>query len=114
MSPARTLPPRIRYIDAVCGCLRTSGFSAEATFHGYHTLDSHILGFTLWEIGHTMPDVPEEVVATFLRDFPRDEYPYMAEHIDQHMHGTNRDEQPEFEFGLELILDGLRRLRAPG
>ena len=111
VSPARRIPTRMRYIDAVCGCLRTAGFSPEATFHAYHAIDSHILGFTLWELGHAMPDVSKDAIEEFLRTLPRDEYPHLAEHVDQHLHGTNRDDQPEFEFGLDLILDGFKRLR---
>src|SRR5581483_8933133 len=110
VSPARRIPTRMRYIDAVCGCLRTAGFSPEATFHAYHAIDSHILGFTLWELGHAMPDVSKDAIEEFLRTLPRDEYPHLAEHVDQHLHGTNRDDQPEFEFGLDLILDGFKRL----
>ncbi len=111
VSPARRIPTRMRYIDAVCGCLRTAGFSPEATFHAYHAIDSHILGFTLWELGHALPDVSKDAIEEFLRTLPRDEYPHLAEHVDQHLHGTNRDDQPEFEFGLDLILDGFKRLR---
>jgi AcrR family transcriptional regulator len=110
VSPARRIPTRMRYIDAVCGCLRTAGFSPEATFHAYHAIDSHILGFTLWELGHAIPDVSEDAIREFLRTLPHDEYPHLAEHVDQHLHGTNRDNQPEFEFGLDLILDGFERL----
>jgi AcrR family transcriptional regulator len=110
VSPARSIPTRMRYIDAVCGCLRTAGFSPESTFHAYHAIDSHILGFTLWELGHALPDVSEDTMREFLRTLPRDEYPHLAEHVDQHLHGTNRDDQPEFEFGLDLVLDGFKRL----
>lgn len=45
-----------------------------------------------------------------LRDFPPDEYPDLAEHIQEHMEPTH-EHHGEFEFGLDLILDGLERLR---
>src|SRR5436190_10711218 len=48
MSPtrARAVPaPRIRYIEWLLRCLREAGFSPELTYHAYHALDSHILGF---------------------------------------------------------------------
>ncbi len=35
----------------------------------------------------------------------------MAEHIEQHL-ATHPDDPDEFEFGLDLILDGLERMRA--
>jgi AcrR family transcriptional regulator len=116
LSPTiRVIPARIRYIESVLGRLREAGFSAEVTYHGYHALDSHILGFTLWEMGHSIPaGVAEDFGATFLRDFPADEYPYLAEHVKQHFAEPSLDAEGEFEFGLDLILDGLKRMRDTG
>jgi len=51
------------------------------------------------------------VVDTFLKRVPRDQYPYFLEHADEHMAPSKRDGASEFEFGLDLILDGLDRLR---
>jgi Tetracyclin repressor-like, C-terminal domain len=42
---------------------------------------------------------------------PTDEYPFTAEHIEQHLRPSGKGEEGEFEFGLDLILDGLERLR---
>jgi hypothetical protein len=93
--------------------LREAGFSAELTHHAYHALDSHITGFTLWLV--SMPfDSHEELVdmaKTFLPKISVDEYPYIIEHAQQHMEEPDPDEPTEFEFGLDLILDGLERLR---
>ena len=44
----------------------------------------------------------------------RPDYPYLAEHADQHMAAGARDGRHEFEFGLDLILDGLERIRDSG
>ena len=111
MSIPRPLPARLRYMDSVLRCLRQAGFSAAATYHGYHALDSHILGFTLWEAGHAIK--PEEIagLAAFLPVLTADGYPYLAEHAAQHLTGTGPQEQGEFEFGLRLIIDGLKRIR---
>ena len=107
------IPARLRYMESILGRLRDAGFSPELTYHGYHALDSHILGFTLWEIGHgVMPTATDELVARLLQNFPFDEYPHLAEHIQQHLDPSSHDPTPAFEFGLDLILDGLRRLRA--
>ena len=38
-------------------------------------------------------------------------YPYVIEHVEQHLAPASPSGQTEFEFGLELILDGLERLR---
>jgi len=110
MSISGPLPARLRYIDSILRCLREAGFSPMAAYHGYHALDSHILGFTLWEAGHA---IKEEDIADFLAFLPRltaDGYPYLAEHAEQHIVGIGQDEEDEFEFGLRLIIDGLKRM----
>ena len=111
---------RVRYIDAVLRLLREAGFSADTTYHAYHAIDSHILGFTLWELGHT-PN-PEalasfgasdfaDLAAKFLEALPAADYPYFAEHVHQHLADSGPRDVSEFEFGLELILEGLKRMR---
>ena len=46
----------------------------------------------------------------FLRDFPSETYPDLAVHIEQHL--EPHDTEPgSFELGLDLILDGLERMR---
>jgi AcrR family transcriptional regulator len=120
MSSTRVRPARLRYMESLLRRLREAGFSAEETYHAYHALDSHILGFTLWQVGHVMPgDGPrvtnkEELasfLATLLREFPLDDYPYLLEHGEQHLTEGSHKEEGEFEFGLGLILDGLKRIR---
>ena len=109
--------PRIRYMEWLLRRLREAGFSPELTYSAYHTLDSHIFGFTLWQLGHveaarrlTPPDgrSVEEWAAQFIEQM-RPGFPYLAEHADQHMAAGARDGRLEFEFGLDLILDGLRK-----
>jgi len=113
MSPARSrtaLTARMRYIEWLLGRLREAGFPPELTYHAYHTLDSHILGFTLWQLGHS-PGT-EDIAGfaeTFLRELPSGEFPYLAEHIRQHLAASSGEGDREFEFGLDLILDGLKR-----
>jgi AcrR family transcriptional regulator len=104
---------RMRYMNALLGTLREAGFSAQMTDHAYHALDSHIMGFTLWVVGMDLGS-HEDVVALagdFLKEFPRDELPHLAEHVEQHMKPRDPDEEGEFAFGLDLILDGLERVR---
>jgi len=55
-------------------------------------------------------DLPE-LGAAFLRELPVDEYPYLAEHVEQHLKEPSEEDKSEFEFGLDLMLDGLERLR---
>ncbi len=115
MRRARVSPERMQWMEAVLRTLREAGFSADMTHHAYHALDSHITGFTLWQV--SMPfETKEELVDVaegFLKEIPADEYPYVIEHAEQHIAPSSPDGKTEFEFGLELILDGLERLREP-
>jgi AcrR family transcriptional regulator len=109
-------PARMRWMEALLGTLREAGFSANLTHHAYHALDSHITGFTLWQVNFPF-DTREElldIAQTFLREIPADAYPYVVEHAHQHLAEPDPDEPSEFEFGLDLILDGLERLRDAG
>jgi AcrR family transcriptional regulator len=115
MRRPRASPTRLSWMEAVLRTLRQAGFSADMTHHAYHALDSHITGFTLWLV--SMPfESKEELVDLaegFLREIPADEYPYVVEHAHQHLEPASPDGKTEFEFGLDLILDGLEQLRDP-
>ncbi len=105
-------PGRWRYMNAVLGCLREAGFSAGATDLAYHALESHISGFTLWasqlQVDEAeLPDLAEK----FLADLPVDELPYLVEHVHQHLRERDLGDEGAFAFGLDLILDGLERIR---
>jgi AcrR family transcriptional regulator len=108
--------PRLRYMEWLLGRLRGSGFSPDLAYHAYHTLDSHILGFTLWQLGHSTAATDfrgadlADLSARFIRELPSGDWRYLAEHVEQHLAAGN-DGESEFEFGLDLILDGLGRLR---
>jgi AcrR family transcriptional regulator len=109
-------PAQLRYSDALLRRFREAGFSPELTHHAYHALDSHIVGSTLWaaNIGKVMKE-KAEFVQTFIRELPVDEYPYFAEHVQQHVTKTvPTSGKSEFEFGLDLILDGLEKIRSKG
>jgi AcrR family transcriptional regulator len=111
--------PRIRYMEWLLRRLREAGFSPDLAYSAYHTLDSHIFGFTLWQLGHvnaarafatTDGESAEEFYIRLLEQM-RSHYPYLAEHGAQHMATDAPDGKQEFEFGLDLILDGLKRQR---
>jgi AcrR family transcriptional regulator len=109
MAPASSpnaLGARIRYIEALLRTLREAGFTPTQAYYGYHALDSHAVGFTMWELGHAVPD--NAVVEELLRQIESGAYPYLLEHARQH---DANHPQTSFEFGLDLIFDGLRRLR---
>ncbi len=108
-------PARRRYMDAVLGCLRRGGFSVELTHHGYHALDSHIIGFTLWQLSFPFASEEEmqDLAGDFLRELPTDDFPHLTEHVLHHLRESSDEDQSEFDFGLDLILDGLERMRSP-
>ena len=101
-------PGMTRYLDATLGRLREGGFSIEGALDAWNTLDSHLYGFTLQELNLPF-EVKEaqKVSADVLSQLPVDEYRHVAEVITEIMK-TGRAE--DFEFGLDLILDGLERI----
>ena len=102
-------PATLRHHDAVIGCLRDAGFPIELVAHAYSALDSYVYGFALQERGLPF-DNPEESSAlarNLLAQFPADEYPHLAELTFEHILQPGYDYSSEFQFGLDLILDGL-------
>ena len=109
---------RLRYIEWLLRRLREAGFSADLTYHAYHALDSHVLGFTMWQLGHSaaaksLADGQDfaDLAAQFVGEMRAGGYPYLAEHAEQHVAAAGDEGEGEFEFGLDLILDGLKRAR---
>jgi AcrR family transcriptional regulator len=109
--PTNPSQAQLEWMNSVLGRLRRAGFSPNMTHHAYHALDSHIVGFVLWALPYVRitRDQPE-FAQNFLASFRPTGLPYLMEHIEQHM-GDRPDDTSEFEFGLELLLDGLERLR---
>jgi AcrR family transcriptional regulator len=111
MAPGRLRPARLRYMDSLLRRIREAGFSAETTYHAYHVLDGHIFGFSLWEASHSYSDADaSEMMAAFERTITADEYPYLREHGEQHFAEGPHHDVSAFEFGLDLILDGLKKI----
>jgi AcrR family transcriptional regulator len=113
MEAARESRARLRWMEAVLRTFREAGFSPRLTHHAYHALDSHITGFTLWLVN--LPARGEDLLTlarAYRQSIPIDVYPYVVEHIDYHLAPPDHDEnEGEFAFGLDLLLDGLERLR---
>jgi AcrR family transcriptional regulator len=111
LSASGSRPVRWRYMNAILGCLREAGFSAETTDLAYHALESHIAGFTLWAAQLEVDDAElPDLAARFLEQFSGDEFPYVVEHVEQHLAERSPDNPGAFAFGLDLILDGLERI----
>jgi hypothetical protein len=103
-------------MESLLGTLRAAGFSAELTYRAYHVLDSYVVGFTLWQVTMDLPADTADLAALgadFLRELPTAQFPFVAEHVQQHLRPTAPEAGSDFAFGLDLILDGLERLRSP-
>src|SRR3954465_13923487 len=112
MAPTRIRPARIRYMDALLPSLRQAGLSAETTYHAYHVLDAHIIGFSLWASTHGKMPVDIEDVRGFLDRMPPVETsPPLHEHGLQHLEDGPHKDVTAFEYGLDLVLDSLGRQR---
>lgn len=103
-------PARMRYMDGALRSLREAGFSPDLLDRTYHAIENHIVGHTLQAMGFPLePTEMQAIGEQFLRTFPTHQYPDLAAHIQHHLDHTDTDD--EFEFGLDLILDGLARMR---
>ena len=109
-SRSRPGPATLRHHDAVLGTLRRGGFPLVLAGHAYSLLDCYIYGFALEE--SALPFSPQnldEAMAGFMAQFQADEYPHLVEFAMQRVMQPGYDYADEFDFGLELILDGLAR-----
>jgi AcrR family transcriptional regulator len=108
-------PANLSLHNAVLGCLRAAGFSMEMTVHAYSVQDSYIYGFALQE-----RDMSSESADDFAAEAQRQmheyqavlaDYPHLVEVVGGYVAKAGYDYATEFLFGLDLILDGLDRLR---
>jgi AcrR family transcriptional regulator len=109
VSRPRVGTAKLRYVNWLIGCLRESGFSMQVAHNAMHAIESHTYGFTLQELSFPV-DVEEmgpEIAALLLRQQIMSDYPHISEMVQDSTH----DDQVEFEFVLDLILDGLERVR---
>jgi AcrR family transcriptional regulator len=109
MSPAILL-----YFEGLLGILRQGGFSNDLAHHAMHALGSKALGFSQ-ELFKPDSDQGDEVAGEMLEQFA-EQLPYLAGMLMEISHDAPDstlgwcDDQTEFEFGLDLLLDGLDRL----
>jgi AcrR family transcriptional regulator len=106
-------PAKLRHDDAMMGCLRGAGFPFEMAIHAYSVQDAYIYGFALQEktLGFEAPgDAGEAIQRREEALGGLEGYPHLAE-IARRLPETGYDLAREFEWGLDLILDGLERLR---
>ena len=113
---SRTEIPAVlmRYLDGLLGLMLQGEFSADLAHHAMHAFGSRGLGFTQ-ELFEEDTEMPAETVGMMAEQMAG-EYPNLGEMLKVVTHDADTtlgwcDDQFEFEFGLDLILDGLERLR---
>jgi AcrR family transcriptional regulator len=114
-SRADPTPAVLAYMDSMIGLFRAGGFSIDLTHHAMHAMGSRLLGFTQ-ELFEDTPGGGPQPEALLPRELA-ERYPSIAELVTAITHdassvvGPGCDDQFEFEFALDLLLDGLERLR---
>jgi AcrR family transcriptional regulator len=106
-------PATFQYFESVIGILRAGGFSVDQAHHALHVLGSRVLGFTqeLFKDSDELASGPE-AAAMYAQMAER--FPYMIEMAMAVTHEGGLggcDDDVEFAFALDLILDGLARVR---
>ncbi|CAN5602693.1 TetR/AcrR family transcriptional regulator C-terminal domain-containing protein [soil metagenome] len=106
-------PANLRHHDAVIGSLRAGGFDIAQVAHAYALLDAYVYGFALTKMNLPFDTTDEvaEVAQSMLEPFPLNEYPHLLEMLTDHVMTPGYDFADEFEYGLDLLLDGLERVR---
>jgi AcrR family transcriptional regulator len=108
-------PAVLAYMDSMIGMFRAGGFSIDLTHHAMHAMGSRLLGFSQ-ELFDETADVGPGMDAETLRELAGT-FPHITElvvaitHDQASVVGVGCDDQFEFEFALDLMLDGLERLR---
>jgi AcrR family transcriptional regulator len=105
-------PATLRHHDWVIGRLRAAGFTIHMAAHAFSLLDGYIYGFALQQTNlpsHTSEE-SAALAASILRQIPAVQYPHLTEMLIEHALQPGYEYAAEFEFGLDLILDGLERL----
>lgn len=105
----------LRHHDAVLGSLRRGGFSVAGAAHAFSVIDAYVYGFVLTETSLPFqgPDGAAEVTEEIVAEMPPGDFPHLAELATEHALQPDYDYREEFEFGLDLILDGLARRIVP-
>jgi AcrR family transcriptional regulator len=107
-------PVVLAYMDSMIGLFRGGGFSVSLTHHVMHTIGGRVMGFTQ-ELFNDSSRVDPEVGAAMMREMGR-KFPNVlaiataASHEEGSVVGPGCDDQFEFEFALDLLLDGFERL----
>jgi AcrR family transcriptional regulator len=107
-------PVMLAYLDSMIGMFRAGGFSADLTHHALHAMGSRLYGFSQDVFDDSQTHDPP-TRAMLVRQM-EGRYPHITElvgavyHDEASVVGRGCDDQFEFEFALDLLLDGLQGL----
>lgn len=112
-------PIVLAYMDSLIGIFLNAGFSTDLTHHAMHAIGSRMWGF-IQEVFPTpsQPSDPETLAAMFAEYSAK--YPHIikmalaASHDNASSIVAGCDDQFEFEFALDLLLDGFERMHQQG
>ena len=105
----------LRQHDAMMGCLRSAGFSFRTTVHVTSLLDAYVYGFALQQktLPFATPEESGEAAGEKLDATPPElaqQFPHLLEVVVE-LGRAGYDYDEEFATGLDLLLDGVERLR---
>ena len=111
-------PVVMGYMDSMAGIMLAGGFSPDLLHHAFHTLGSRVLGFTqeLFDDSNnnvvSSPEMQELMIRQMAQAYPNiTEILKRVAHDEASVVGSGCDDQFEFEFAIDVILDGLEALR---
>lgn len=104
-------PTMVRYVDGIVGAMHAGGVSYDLIHHSLHALGSAMFGFSQELMLDS--DSPSGEDMTLMKDF----VPHLAAMLEEVVHDDPDstlgwcDDQTEFEFGLDILLEGIERRR---
>ena len=114
---SRTQPTSVvmAYMDSIIAMFIAGGFSIDLTHHAMHAMGSRLMGFSQ-ELFNDQSDpsapMQPEMIEAMAATYPSIYELYLAvSHDDASVVGPGCDDQFEFEFSLDLMLDGIERLK---
>lgn len=107
-------PNMLRYVDQTIGCLREAGFSYPMADHAWNAVDAYVYGFTLHRLNFPLePSEYASAASRFLPMIPVERFPYLNG-MSQEVISGRHDGIQDLALGLDLILDGLEKMRTAG
>jgi AcrR family transcriptional regulator len=108
-------PATLDYIESILAILREGGFSVDLAHHALHVLGARIFGFNQDIFEDSTPPDPASPPDPIRAGLLVDRYPRITELATSVSHDGVLgacDDDVEFAFGLDLVLEGLERRRS--